>query len=217
MFAVDAIKLPDYLNGTTFDRIEVSHSILYEFVHSDFNEISNICDRGYVGVDRTLQVFSPMLKPKTENPHATLLMLFMNAVTKEESKSGSDMFRVYQANEFMSGIGSNIFDIWQDRPCGRQLEEPPSLVDSSIFSYVMNMFGDFDGFFNKFLGHPDPHKAGSMNTLTRTHGMKVKMQHTIIEPGPFQITDSTTKAEFQIMISQSTTGHNCYMEFENSD
>ncbi|KAF9733843.1 hypothetical protein PMIN04_012859 [Paraphaeosphaeria minitans] len=54
LLATDAVDLPNYLTDIKFDRIEVS----------------NICDRGYLGPLRTLSIFSPFLKPKTQNPRA---------------------------------------------------------------------------------------------------------------------------------------------------
>ena len=149
-----------------------------------------------------------MLKPKAENPYATLLMLFLNAVREVESEEAPDMFRINQLRQFMSNVDSSILNI---------LREPSSMADVSRLSSVLNMFGNFDRFFNIFLARPDPYKAGSMDTLTRAHGMKVKMQHTIIEPWPYRVTNSTTKAEFKTMLSQSTRGHERYMEFEKSD
>jgi hypothetical protein len=47
---------------TAFDRIDVS----------------NLSDRGYVGVPEILRVISPLLKPRRENPHAALITLFLN-------------------------------------------------------------------------------------------------------------------------------------------
>ncbi|KAJ5041979.1 hypothetical protein J3E74DRAFT_448661 [Bipolaris maydis] len=58
--------LRPYLGDMKFDRIE----------------ISNVCDRGYVGPHTCLQLFSQLLKPISQNPNATLLMLFINAAVE---------------------------------------------------------------------------------------------------------------------------------------
>ena len=76
LFECDASDLPQYLKGlprkqSLFDRIEVS----------------NIIDRGYVGLERTLTTLAPWLKPADVNPHATLLGLFLNAVAECEEPS----------------------------------------------------------------------------------------------------------------------------------
>jgi len=46
--------------------------------------ISNICHRGFVGLNSCLQIFSELLKPKSEFPKAKLLMLFINAAIEED-------------------------------------------------------------------------------------------------------------------------------------
>ncbi|KNG52716.1 mynd finger family protein [Stemphylium lycopersici] len=207
LFAVDATKLPDYLGDTQFDRIEVS----------------NICDRGYVGVDRTLQTFSPMLKSRTENPHATLLMLFLNAVREEESFLSSDSKtktapapdarRVQNIKKFLPHIDPGVVDLVM----GQTTPSSPGrtfILDVTMISSAMRMFDNFDDCFNGFLECPDPIKVASMDTLTQAHGMKVKTQHTIIKPWPYRVTNNTTKEEFSSMLSESTTGDERYMEFE---
>ena len=43
-------------------------------------QVSNISDRAYLGVLRTVDVMVPLLHGPLVNPHATLITLFMNAV-----------------------------------------------------------------------------------------------------------------------------------------
>jgi hypothetical protein len=44
--------------------------------------VSNISDAGYVGIHGTLALMIPLLQPPIENPHATLITLFMNSVAE---------------------------------------------------------------------------------------------------------------------------------------
>ncbi|KAJ4319355.1 hypothetical protein N0V94_003945 [Neodidymelliopsis sp. IMI 364377] len=64
LLCINAIDITSHVKDRRFDRIE----------------ISNICDRGYIGPHVSLDVFSPLLKVRIENPNATLLMLFLDAV-----------------------------------------------------------------------------------------------------------------------------------------
>lgn len=50
--------------------------------------MANICDGGYVGIRSTLSLLSPLLQSPEQNPHATFITLFINAV-KEIVKSGN--------------------------------------------------------------------------------------------------------------------------------
>lgn len=43
-------------------------------------QVSNIADRGYLGVHRTIYLMIPLLQAPSLNPHATLITLFMNVV-----------------------------------------------------------------------------------------------------------------------------------------
>lgn len=49
---------------------------------TDDLQTSNICDVGYVGPAQTVQLFGPLLQKPSENPHATLVTPFMNAIGK---------------------------------------------------------------------------------------------------------------------------------------
>lgn len=44
--------------------------------------MANICDGGYMGIWGTLFLLSPLLQPTKQNPHATFITLFINAVKK---------------------------------------------------------------------------------------------------------------------------------------
>ena len=50
--------------------------------------MANICDGGYIGIRNTLSLLSPFLQSPRQNPHATFITLFINAV-KEEVKRGN--------------------------------------------------------------------------------------------------------------------------------
>ncbi|KAF7175088.1 hypothetical protein CNMCM7691_006492 [Aspergillus felis] len=64
LFQLDAARLPDHLENNSFSRIEVS----------------NISDAGWLGIHYTLSLMVPLLQTPLENPHASLITLFMNAV-----------------------------------------------------------------------------------------------------------------------------------------
>ncbi|KAA8613474.1 hypothetical protein PtrSN002B_006642 [Pyrenophora tritici-repentis] len=83
-----------------------------------------------------------------------------------------------------------------------------------VVTDAMSMFANFDEHFNKYLQHPDLFESGSMKDFAQKYGVQVKAQHTIVKPWPCRVTDETTKAEFAILLAESTTGHERYVEFE---
>jgi hypothetical protein len=42
--------------------------------------VANICDSGYLGIRNTLRLLSPLLQLPQQNPHATFITTFINAV-----------------------------------------------------------------------------------------------------------------------------------------
>ncbi|KND87546.1 hypothetical protein TOPH_07817 [Tolypocladium ophioglossoides CBS 100239] len=76
---VDVRELPQYLNVDRHSRIET--------VTEQVNQVSNICDRGYIGIRNTLSLLGPYLQQPQQNPQATLITLFINAI-KEVMKEG---------------------------------------------------------------------------------------------------------------------------------
>lgn len=85
LYQEDASALPKYLNRGSYSRIEVckvqrvapqleSHELTHTL------QVSNIADTGYMGIYWTLNCMIPLLQTPLDNPHATLITLFMNAV-----------------------------------------------------------------------------------------------------------------------------------------
>ncbi|KAF2470499.1 uncharacterized protein BDR25DRAFT_325695 [Lindgomyces ingoldianus] len=190
---MDAQGLPIYLKEAgqgkvLFDRIE----------------LANICDRGYIGPENTLLTFSPLLKPKNQNPKATMLMLFLNAVQEGERLSGGP-----SSVDFPSILGKLKkyirIDEFKLLPIFGPGSGNPELVRiTSCFS----MFADFDKYFRRFL------RDVRMDQLAKKFGMRIKNQHSIIEPWPFRVTNNTTKHEFEILCAANTIGHERYVEWE---
>ena len=53
---------------------------LYSKITNTRIQVSNISDEGWLGIHRTLQLMVPLLQPPTQNPHATLITLFINVI-----------------------------------------------------------------------------------------------------------------------------------------
>jgi hypothetical protein len=70
------------------------------------------------------------------------------------------------------------------------------------------MFKPWDRYFDMFM---DETKITQLATL---YGMAIKKKHTIVQPWPYKIRNSTTKREFDVLRASSTTGFERYMEFQ---
>lgn len=65
-----------------------SSSNLHCNLDAECPQVSNVTDRGYLGPKIVLDTFCPLLKPKTDNLHATLGALFLNAVHEVSTLTG---------------------------------------------------------------------------------------------------------------------------------
>ena len=81
-FCLDATELSKFTEDALFDRIETS----------------NIADAGWLGTFKTIACFGKLLKPLSVNPHATLIILYMNAVPETATKAErrADLDRVFK-------------------------------------------------------------------------------------------------------------------------
>src|SRR6266480_5135204 len=83
LFNMDVKDLPRQLDSRQFARIEVMFErMCWRYSADRFLQVSNISDGGYLGIPRTLSLLSPFLQKRTDNSHATMITLFMNAVAE---------------------------------------------------------------------------------------------------------------------------------------
>jgi hypothetical protein len=224
LLATDAVNLPEYLTDIKFDRIEVrlelqkSHQLLSLTKH----QVSNICDRSYVGPRRTLSTFSPLLKLKSQNPRATLLLLFLNVVREEEDHSlRRDAVAMARRGrlirKYFNDTKPQILDavLGKGGPASMQYITTPELA---LLTDVMMYWDDFDITFARFLGNADPEseKPISLKDLAARHGLKIKDKHSIVQPWPYRASERMTRKELDLLVAESTNGHERYIEISRA-
>lgn len=125
-FEVDVAALPDVLGPASFARIDVS----------------NISDYGWVGIHRTLAYTIPLLQSTVDNPHATLITLFMNAV--DETMTDEDRIRDMTPN---SASSRRLLQYLP--PSGSLVSEyDPKLVK---FNMGRDLVTKYDSVFNRYV------------------------------------------------------------------
>lgn len=108
-----------------------------------FNQSSNIADRCYLGLQDTAVCLGPLLQSPADNPHATLIMTFMNAA--------KETYILSSAKESKPLIEQEM-----DR---LKMYLPPPLVmspaDMGIYIFTLmsarEMVWDIEKFFNLFV------------------------------------------------------------------
>ncbi|KAL4749304.1 hypothetical protein BDW72DRAFT_214109 [Aspergillus terricola var. indicus] len=149
---VDAASLPDYLDPEPFSRIDVS----------------NISDSGWLGIDRTLAYMIPLLQPPRENPCATLITLFMNAV--EEAMTDEDRKEMTSRSE----------SLLQYLPPKRR---PISSYDPELVKVIMalDLVMDYNLVFDRYTDKLEFQKAAEVVNAA------MKDTHTIIDKWPYRL------------------------------
>jgi len=113
-----------------------------------------------------------MLKAKSENPKATLLMLFLNAVREEESKTGDSTnpkvvsYRTRRITKYLD-IEQSIIDAALGKGgMGSMLGKiSPDFI---LLTGCMDLLGNFDEYFKSFLKKADPY-TGASRAAKLTH------------------------------------------------
>ncbi|KAI9783495.1 MAG: hypothetical protein M1835_003794 [Candelina submexicana] len=189
LYELDAVELPALLDKekSGFDRIEVS----------------NIADRCYLGPQRTLQTFAPLLKSPVLNSHAVLVTLFMNAC--HEMKSEADEIAAMR-------------DTIQQAACFLNVAAPQSALRqwSPMMIQLMgakDLFRDYDVLFRRYM------EAFQFGRLGREVGlsMRVPEDHRIIDAWPLRLKkrfgEPGAKEEFDQRIGSGAVGSERYVEW----
>lgn len=85
LYHMDVVELLQHLHRDWYDRIEVGILVKWQPPVTDAKlhtlpQMANISDEGYVGTRESLNMLTPFLRTPQQNPHATILTLYLNAV-----------------------------------------------------------------------------------------------------------------------------------------
>ncbi|KAJ5389499.1 uncharacterized protein N7496_000567 [Penicillium cataractarum] len=183
----DAFDLPDHLDAGSFSRIDVS----------------NISDIGWLGIHRTLYLMVPLLQTPAQNPHATLITLFMNAV--DETLTVEDQMQGLTPN---SRATKTLLQYLP--PTGK----PSSTHDPTLikFSYGRELVGTYDHIFERYMRKFEIRKAGDLL------GAMMKENHTIIEKWPYRLKlrpgQPGAQDEFDRRMRDGVSGKERYVEWK---
>ena len=190
---MNATDLPFYLNKNVekiaFDRVEVS----------------NIVDMPYLGLEVTLQTCGPLLRTAVENPHATLIALFMNAIHHAEKDLGDG----YIENSFRLAMKKVV----QFLP----VKEAPINGTSVAMVRMMlakDIFRDLDHLFTHYM------KLTNFGKASREVGMTMRTRNTVTDPWPLRFRkeygESGAQEAFDRLMASSSSGNERYVEWVRS-
>ncbi|KAF8860575.1 hypothetical protein BDZ45DRAFT_619601 [Acephala macrosclerotiorum] len=186
LFQLDARALPSMIKeiglpDNRFDRIEVS----------------NITDLCHLGPAATLSTFGPMLKRKAQNPYATLITLFINAVHE-----------VITPLDEAGNMQADLKKVMRYIPIHNERLDTTSPQFYKVLEARM-MFRDFDELFGRYM------KFHSFPELAMAAGLKMKDRNTIVDPFPLRLKKDATQEEFDIRVCDGASGGERYVEWRS--
>lgn len=163
------------------------------------HQVSNVVDVHWGGTNRVLDSFSPLLRSPTQNPHATLVALYLNAV--QETSTMAD--KVTSMAEEMELVQKYLPINLQALQLNRNTNP-----DILMFITAREMFRDFDGIFKRYMVEHD------FETITKAAGLTLKDKHTIIPKWPMHLGRKATQEEFDQLLRSAHDGSERYVEWK---
>ncbi|KAL5342064.1 hypothetical protein BJX70DRAFT_386470 [Aspergillus crustosus] len=214
-------KLFFYLRGILrpfLNQVHGSH-ISFRFFHLDVEalscelraesfsriEVSNISDIGWLGIHKTLGCMVPLLQRLSENPHATLITLFMNAV--QQTMPVGD----HERRSRVDSIGAEATHLRRYLP---QQKIPNSINDPELFKFMNahDLVTNYDGIFDRYAMINNLRMCGGM------YGAVMKDTHTIIDQWPYRLKlrpgQLGAQEEFDRRLADGTSGKERYVEWK---
>ncbi|KAJ6011517.1 hypothetical protein N7451_002929 [Penicillium sp. IBT 35674x] len=179
--------LPDRLEKGWYSRIEVS----------------GIADAGALGIHRTLNLMAPLLQSPLQNPHATLITLFLNTVNDNLTAQDKLQIVSMESREMKS-----LFEFLP--PNGSPIDGFETGVVK--FSFAREIVGRYDHVFGRFM------KKTGFKAAGEVVGLKMKEKHTVIEKWPFRLKlrpgQPGAQEEFDRRMREGISGKERYVEWK---
>ncbi|KAI0410710.1 hypothetical protein F5X98DRAFT_368641 [Xylaria grammica] len=171
-----------------------------------FAQTSNIADKGWFGIHKTLATLGPFLQAPDINPHATLITSFINAV--DENLTQQDRMANITPNSAETKTLLKYLHVkraWAS-------EYDPDLIK---FQFGRDAVSRCDYVFDRHL------KELRLKEWADLLGMAIKDDHTIIEKWPYRLKlrpgQPGAQAEFDRLLASGVSGKERYVEWRLVD
>ena len=166
----------------------------------DVVQLSHLPERNYLGPKISLASFSSLLRSKAENPKATMIALFVNAI-----------YEVYSHHKDQRSMdSSNMMRLHSYMPITRDLAQPDNMYTGHIIrlACAQSLFWNYEELFNRF-------KAECrLDEISKAHGLRIKVKPTIIQSWAMQLRNNATQLEFETLLASGHHGSGRYVEWE---
>ena len=195
-------RIKDYGFETgSFDRIEVGLTwcLSIESLTDHGSQVGNLCESDDLKTEKCLKLFGPFLRPASDNPSATLIGVYIDAVNLVDDPTRAD----YSAR--------------RDWRVQQYLAIPPGYFPARSrtftaeilrFTAAKKLFKDVDALFKVYM------KRYNTQNASYKAGLVVKEKNTIVEKWPLQLKKGASQKEFDVLMSIGHTGCERYVEWK---
>ncbi|KAK7518256.1 uncharacterized protein IWZ02DRAFT_380899 [Phyllosticta citriasiana] len=165
-------------------------------------EASNIIDLNYLGL-QCLHLLVPFLRPVGENPHATLVTLFQNAI-------GQTITQADKMETMMREMPRVLALLTPTSQSPSFQADSATSADAVKRQMAYDLLQDFDGVFERYK------EDCRFDLMAQAAGVKLKSEHTIVSPWPYRLSKNPTKAELEKLLGSGLTGDERYVEWQRA-
>lgn len=144
-----------------------------------------------------------MLKRKSQNPHATIVALFINATHEVTTPADIVAMMAEETQRLRMFMPLDLTALMI-----RQDGTDPDLMK---FMEARVHFRDSDKLFERYMQRLD------FANVAKNAGLKMKKKHTVIQPWPLRLKKDPTQKEFDDLMASGHIGNERYVEWESSD
>ena len=142
-----------------------------------------------------MDLFGPLLKSPSENPHATLIAPYLNAVQevhdpKNQERVNSELLAVSRYS-------------W---PSDKDREEMTSAASVKLMGAMVKL-RDSDALFQKYMIRHD------FDRISREAGLVMGIENTVILKWPLRLRANASQEEFDVLMSSGHMGSERYVEW----
>ncbi|KAJ0423532.1 hypothetical protein BJY00DRAFT_321672 [Aspergillus carlsbadensis] len=166
-------------------------------------EVSNITDAGYLGTRETLRLLSPLLQPPHENPHATMISSYLNAIMEmvNQGDTSDQTPNVDLLMQFLPDI--DLFSFLR-----------PDSAQALKFWDARTVVLDRDKFFNRYM------RAFRFNQISADLQVAMKDVNTVVEAWPtkpiLEPGQKGSQEEFDILLGSNYTCVERFVEWRRT-
>lgn len=178
-------------------------SILYRCTDPAFFDridVSDVIDRGYLGLDATLGAVRPLLRPT--NKHATVLGLFIHAMWEMDDRN---KLNVKTLKSSMTHCQKYIQDYPVISPFSAAAPQVVLMAAAkAIFAPVEKWYGEYA-------------REVHMEEVSRANKLKVKESNSVVAKWPYRLKkkygEVGAQAEFEELLASDLVGFERYVEW----